>query len=298
MNQKFYYSVQPRFSGRYLLNENWAIKASYAKMQQYIHLLSNTNIGLPTDLWVPATDSVAPQQSWQVATGVARSFSKYGLEFSVEGYFKKMDGLIEYKEGSSFLGSEQSWENKVEKGQGWAYGAEVLLQRKIGRISGWVGYTLSWTMRQFDNLNNGEIFPYKYDRRNDLSVVATFKINDKIDAGMTWVYGSGQAVTLPVAQYMSGYSSVLSQVTGVYGADYLTSRNGFRMRDYHRLDLGINFNKEMRWYTRTWSFSVYNAYNRKNPFFLYFGNNLMGHRTLKQISLFPIIPSIAFRMKF
>jgi hypothetical protein len=112
------------------------------------------------------------------------------------------------------------------------------------------------------------------------------------------VYGSGQAVTLPVAQYNSGPTSVINQITYTYGADYLTSRNGFRMRDYHRLDLGINFNKEKRWYTRTWSFSVYNAYNRQNPFFLYFGNDIQGHRTLKQISLFPAIPSVAFRMKF
>jgi hypothetical protein len=299
VNGKFYHSIQPRFSGRFLVTDKWAVKASWANMQQYIHLLSNTNIGLPTDLWLPATDSVGPQQSWQVAAGVARSFDKYGLEFSVEGYFKKMQGLIEYKEGASFFGQTQSWETKVEQGQGWAYGAEILLQRKIGRLSGWIGYTLSWTNRQFDNINNGEIFPYRYDRRHDLSIVTTFKINDKIDVGATWVYGTGQAVTLPVSQYISGYPSIISTALGsTFPAERFTSRNGFRMRDYHRLDLGVNFNKEKRWYTRTWSFSVYNAYNRMNPFFLYFGYDDSGHRKLTQVTLFPIIPSVSFRMKF
>ncbi len=176
VNEKFYYSAEPRFSARYLFKNDWSIKTSFATMQQYIHLLTNSNIGLPTDLWVPAIDSVLPQKSQQVAFGVAKTLGKKYL-FSVEGYYKWMENLITYKEGANFINTSDNWENKIETGKGWSYGAELFLQKKTGKLTGWIGYTISWTFRQFENLNFGEPFPYKYDRRHDVSIVTSYKIN-------------------------------------------------------------------------------------------------------------------------
>ena len=202
VNNEFFYSVQPRFSGRYLINENWAVKSSFASMQQYIHLLSNANVGLPTDLWLPATDRVPPQRSLQGAVGIARTFTEVGVDFTVEGYYKTMDGLIEYKEGATFFDLNESWEDLVTIGKGESYGAEVLLHKKKGKTNGWVGYTLSWTNRKFDEINDGIKYPYKYDRRHDISVVLNHAFNDRIEVSGAWVYGTGNALTIPHATYL------------------------------------------------------------------------------------------------
>ncbi len=292
---KTYYSLQPRFSGRFILSENTAVKASYASMAQFLHLLTNAGIGLPTDLWVPPTANIKPQISHQVAAGVARTIKKE-YEISVEGYYKKMKNLIEYKDGASFLGNADNWQTKVETGQGWSYGGEIMFEKKVGKTTGWVGYTLSWTDRQFEELNNGEKFPYRYDRRHDISVALTHKFNDRVDVGVVWVYGTGNAVTLPTERYRPapGFN------TSFYGGDvgYIESRNNYRMPSYHRLDIGVNLHKETRYGSRTWSFGLYNAYSRQNPFFLYFSNDRFGNTRLTQISIFPIIPSFSYNFKF
>ena len=200
VNEKYYNSLQPRVALNYVLTENSSVKLSYASMTQFLHLLSNSSIGLPTDFWVPATDRTPPQQGHQVAAGYAHDFKK-GYALSVEGYYKTMDNLIEYKEGASFLSAGKNWENIIEVGRGWSYGAEVLVEKKIGKLSGWIGYTLSWTNRQFENLNFGNVYPYRYDRRHDVSIALTYKINEKWDIGVVWVYGTGNSLTLPVQQY-------------------------------------------------------------------------------------------------
>jgi hypothetical protein len=295
----FYKSLQPRVAYRLMIDENWAAKASFTSMYQYIHLLTNANVGLPTDLWVPSTASIKPQQAYQGAVGIARTFKDQGLELSVEGYYKYMTGLVEYKEGAAFLGESSDWQTKVVQGNGWAYGSEFFLQKKFGKTTGWIGYTLSWNKRQFDELNNGNVFAFKYDRRHDASFVLVHEFSKKVDCGLTWVYGTGNATTLPLASYQSTQlgASNFSGFTGT--VDYISERNGYRLRSYHRLDLSVNLNKDFKKWSRTWSFSVYNAYSRRNPYFLYFDNDPQtSARQLKQVSLFPVIPSVAYRFKF
>lgn len=300
-SEKFYYSVQPRFTGRYLLKDNWSAKASYASMTQFLHLLTNAGIGLPTDLWLPVTDSVPPQKSHQVAVGVAHTLQeKY--ELSVEGYYKTMDNLLEYKDGASFFGTEQDWQKKIEIGRGWSYGAEFLIEKKRGKTTGWIGYTLSWTNRQFDNLNFGEVFPYRYDRRHDIGAAMTHKFNDRVDIGVVWVYGTGNAVTLGLERYNS-LDGVLNTdgnqwYWGGSEIEHIEQRNNYRMPSYHRLDVGVNLHKETKWGEQTWSFGIYNMYSRQNPFYLYFSNDEQGNRHLTQVSLFPIIPSVSYAFKF
>lgn len=294
VREKLYNSLQPRASLNYKLDEKSSIKASYAKTTQFLHLLTNTSIGLPTDLWVPVTDSVPPQQGNQIALGYTRELPK-GFRISTEGYYKTMDNLIEYKEGASFFGSNQNWENLIETGNGYSYGAEVLLEKKTGKTTGWIGYTLSWTNRQFENLNNGEEFPYRYDRRHDVSFVLTHKFNDRVDVGIVWVYGTGNAITLALQKY----NSLGDNEFGGQEVNHIAERNGYRMPSYHRLDLGVNLHKEKKWGEATWSFGLYNAYNRQNPFYLDIGYLKNGNeKVLKQISLFPILPSVSYSFKF
>ena len=306
VNDEFYTSVQPRVSTRFLLPSDWAVKASYALMRQYIHLLSNSTVGLPTDLWLPATERVRPQWSRQFGVGLARQL-KDQYEFSLEGYYKTMTNLIEYREGASFLlGFDESedWQDRVEIGQGWSYGAELFVQKKRGRTTGWIGYTLSWTKRRFDRLNQGHTFPYRYDRRHDLALVLTHQLTRSANFSLTWVYGTGNAATLPVARYygyrehsVGGHEIWLPHVpsyeTQIYG-----DRNSYRMSAFHHLDLGFNFGDK-----HGFSLGVYNAYNRKNPYFIYFDDDYDPNTTdikrrAKQVSLFPLLPWLNYRFKF
>lgn len=296
VEDKFYQSLQPRAALRLLVSDNASFKASYSRMTQFLHLLTNPSIGLPTDLWVPVTGTIPPQHSHQVAVGYAQTlFEKYQL--TVEGYYKIMENLIDYKDGASFFGSDRDWQNKVEVGKGWSYGAEVLLEKKVGKTSGWIGYTLSWTNRQFEGLNFGEVFPYRYDRRHDIGIAITHKFNDRVDVGLVYVYGTGNAVTLGLERYLP-YGPLGQSFYYPSGVEHIESRNNYRMPSYHRLDLGVNLNKETKWGERTWSFGLYNAYNRQNPFFLYFSTDNQGRRGLYQVSLFPLLPSVSYSFKF
>jgi outer membrane cobalamin receptor len=295
--ETWYFSPQPRISTRFLITEKTSVKASYSRMTQYLHLLTNPTVGLPTDLWVPATDRIAPEYSDQVALGFAQSLRK-GYQFSIEGYYKEMSNLIAYSEGSSFVGSSRDWQDMVTVGNGNSYGMEVLLEKKIGKTTGWIGYTLSWTNRQFDDLNFGKEYPYIYDRRHDIGIAITHKFSEKVDVGIVWVYGSGYATTLAMQTYNgigNGYSGGINSLVPI---EHIEERNDYRMPSYHRLDLGVNFHKKKKHYTRTWSLGLYNAYSRQNPFYLYYDYNDQGEKGLYQISLFPIIPSISYKMKF
>tara|TARA_B100000795_G_scaffold65807_2_gene44876 strand:+ start:37493 stop:39868 length:2376 start_codon:yes stop_codon:yes gene_type:complete len=288
-------SFQPRASVRYLLNDKWSIKGSYAEMTQNIHLLSNSSIGFPSDIWVPATDNVPSQTSKQFASNISTEIADGEYELSLEGYYKTMGNLITYKAGYSNLSSTESWENSVETGgEGESYGAELFLQKKKGRTTGWIGYTLSWTNRKFDNINFGEWYPYKFDRRHDFSLVLSHRFNEKWDAGLTWIYGTGNAITFPQAIYLGSPNNNNNSVDIVesYG-----SRNSTRLDAYHRLDLGFNKTIKKEKSTRILSFGAYNAYSRKNPFFAYLTFE-QGNRVAKQVSLFPIIPSISYRIQF
>jgi outer membrane receptor for ferrienterochelin and colicin len=294
----FYNSVQPRIGLRYLLGNDWAIKASFSTMAQYINLLTNESLSLPTDLWVPSTKRIKPQTSWQPAIGVAKTlWDEY--EFSVEGYYKSMNNVISYKEGVSFLGVENDWQDKVTQGKGESYGAEVFLQKKRGKTTGWIGYTLSWTTRQFDDINGGKTYPFKYDRRHDIELVVTHKISEKIKLSGTWVYGTGNAITLPLYRYDAPV--IYDKINGGFYTQELESigdKNSFRMRSYHRMDLSIEFHKKKKRYERTWVIGAYNAYNRPNPYYVYDGRDDEGNRAFRQVSLFPVIPSVSYNFKF
>ncbi|MFT5386448.1 MAG: hypothetical protein ACI81W_003861 [Saprospiraceae bacterium] len=295
---EFYYSIQPRLGLRYLLKNDLAIKASLSTMAQYINLLTNESLVLPTDLWVPSTKRIKPQTSWQAAVGIAKTFwDKY--EFSVEGYYKQMKNVVSYKEGVDFIGLQNDWQDKVTQGDGEAYGLEVFLQKKKGKTTGWLGYTLSWNWRQFNEINGGERYPFKYDRRHDISLVILHQINDRVSITGAWVYGTGNSITLPLFRYNTPY--YVDQENGNFYVQEVETngkKNDFRMPSYHRLDLNIEFYKKKKRYERWWTFGAYNAYNHNNPYFIYSGYDDNGNRAFKQLSVFPIIPSVSWRFKF
>ena len=297
---KTYQSVQPRLSTSVMLASNLSLKAGYAYMTQYVHLLSNSSLSLPTDLWVPVTKKIVPMNAHQVSLGVFYELPQL-FDISLEGYYKTMDNLLEYKDGASFFGSSETWENKVCLGKGWAYGVEFLVQRSFGKTTGWVGYTWSHAKRQFDRegmtINEGKVFPAKYDRRHDLSITVQHKFSDRFDLSGTWVFSSGNCGTLGTQIY-----------EGLPDWDYIPyiqalERNNFRMANYHRLDVSMNFHKQKKHGVRTWNLSVYNAYNHNNPFLVYtsYGfdeNTHQEKKVLMQASLFPIIPSVSYSFKF
>lgn len=307
---KSYFNPEPRLALRYLLKPDLSIKACYSTMNQYLHLLSNSGFGLPTDLWVPATDRIKPQQSQQVALGLAKDLTIKDAAYmvSLEGYYKKSRNIIGYKEGASFLSidptasTDFTYEDIVTSGTAESYGAELFFQKKFGKLTGWIGYTLSWTWLEFNELNYGKRFPARYDRRHDLSLVSIYKLSDHITLSATWVYGTGNAITLPLSSYQAVEQNPHPSSPGFNNSitvnDY-GEKNSFRMAPYHRFDIAIQFHKQRKKYERTFELGVYNAYNRKNPFFYYTQYDSNTNQTkLKQVSLFPIIPSISWTWKF
>ncbi len=297
VENKFYASVQPRIGMRLMLPGSVALKGSFATMTQYLHLLTNEGIGLPTDLWLPSTARVKPEHSWQAALGVAKTF-KDQFEFSVEAYYKKMRNLIAYKQGANFFGFTD-WQDKIETGNGDSYGLEFFVQKKKGKFTGWAGYTLAYSNRQFENLNSGKKYPFKYDRRHDISIVAMYEFSEKIQLSAAWVYGSGNAVTLPISRSLTSYPSDFSDFDFDYfEVDNAEEKNSFRMNAYHRLDVSLDFIKKKKRYERKFTIGAYNVYNRKNPFFLYRGSNTEGNPVIRQVSLFPILPSFNWSFKF
>ena len=304
VGDSYYPSLQPRISGRVMITPDLSFKLGYARMTQYVHLLSTTSVTLPTDLWVPVTDKVKPMQSHQVAGGLFYSLSGIA-DFSMEAYYKRMDNLIEYKDGATFFGSYENWENLVYQGRGWSYGLELLVQREVGKLTGWIGYTWSRTMRQFDRenqvLNEGNPFPAKYDRRHDLSIVLSYKLNDKIDFNATWVYSTGNAASLATQSYPVASDDPDDYDQNSRGVNVIEGRNNYRMPDYHRLDLGVNFHRVFRRARRTINVSVYNVYNRQNPYMLYRSSRDTYRNypsALVQLSLFPILPSVGYTLYF
>lgn len=305
VDEKWYPSVQPRVSSRYLINDKLSVKASYAEMAQFLHLLTNSGIGLPTDLWVPVTENIKPQISQQTAIGISSLLGKGKYEASIEAYYKDMKNLIEYKEGSNFLEVSDSWENKVTAGDGWSYGSEFLFRKNEGILTGWVGYTLSWNYRQFDELNFGKTYPYKYDRRHDISIVANYKVSEKFEIGGTWVYGTGNAITIPIARFpvleTNNYDNQNGEPDYYYGSEeevyQYSERNAYRMPAYHRMDIGLTWHKKKKWGEASWNVSIYNLYNRQNPFFIDTQRDENGDLGFYQVSLFQLIPSVSYSFK-
>ena len=291
-----YGGLEPRFTLRYAITDETSIKASITKNFQFIHLVSNSGTTLPTDLWVPSTYKVKPQISWQYSAGLFKNFKENMYETSVEVYYKNMQNQIEYQEGYTPNTLEDT-ENSFTFGRGWSYGSEFFINKTKGRLTGWIGYTLSWTWRQFSQLNGGEKFPSKYDRRNDISVVGIYELNTRWKLSSTFVFGTGNAATLPQRFYL---------VNGVLTQEY-SRINEYRLPSYHRLDFAAIYNPKKNVYRKKmkteWIFSIYNLYSRKNPYFIYFdqtGSPYDGSLNVqgKQVSLFPIIPSVTWNFKF
>ncbi len=301
VEDRFYTSVQPRLGLRYLLRNDLSLKASFSSMQQYVNLLTSESLSLPTDLWVPSTARVRPQESYQVAIGAAKTYDE-DFEVSIEAYYKQMKNVISYREGASFLdGLDTDWQEKITQGEGEAYGLEVFVQKKRGRFTGWLGYTLSWNWRQFDEINSGRRYPFRYDRRHDLSLVGNYDLSDRVWLSGAFVYGTGNAVSLPNYRYRTG-----NRGSG-FGPEIeaTVDKNSFRMTNYHRLDFSISFRKQKRWGERTWVIGAYNTYWHRNPYFLTAedvyscDNGSCGTtRRVREYSILPIIPSVAYQFKF
>ena len=297
---KTYYSFEPRVGLRFLPHKDVALKASYAYMTQYVHMLSNSSVSMPTDLWVPVTATVPPMRSMQVAAGITYNICNQ-VELSVEGYYKKMLNLLEYKDGASYMDG-MNWQTQVVIGDGWSYGVQLLAKRTVGALTGWIGYTWSRTMRQFDKpgqeLNFGKPFHAKYDREHDLSVTLQYKINKQWEIAGTFVYGTGTRGTLPLQRYSDWlYGEIKQPGKGaVTEVNYMNERNNFKMPDYHRLDLSATCHlpdkKHADW-DHILNISVYNVYCRLNPFLVY-----PREGKLYKFSLLPILPSLSYTFKF
>lgn len=292
---KMYQGIEPRLTVRYTLNTQSSLKFAVNRNQQFIHLVSNAGSTLPTDLWVPSTLRVKPQLSWQYAAGYFRNFSDNTWETSVEVYYKDMQNQIEYREG--YTPSLKDPEEEFTFGKGWSYGAEFYVNKAKGKLTGWVGYTLSWTWRKFPGLNDGLKFPAKYDRRHDLSVVGIYELSKKWKLSSVFVYGTGNATTLPERFYL---------MEGVLTQEY-SKVNAYRLPAYHRLDLAATYSptprRPERRFRNEWVFSIYNVYSRLNPYFIYFdqtGSAYDGTLEVEslQVSLFPILPSVTWNFRF
>lgn len=307
---KDYFNLEPRIAMRWRIDKKSSVKAGFTQNYQYVHLTSLSATSLPTDVWYPSTDRVAPQFGTQYNIGYFRNFLDNSYETSVEVYYKDMQNLVEYKEGTLPEDNvNDNVDNHLTFGRGYSYGVELFLKKRVGDFNGWLGYTWSKTMRVFETINNGDPYPAKFDRRHDFSIVANYQFNEKWDMGAAFVYATGNAITLPVQRYF-----IEGQVVDVYG-----DRNGFRMDPYHRADVSLTYTpsnmrsskdpesgEEMmvpRKFFSSWTLSVYNLYNRQNPYFIYFGNDgNLTEGTLEinayQVSLFPVLPSITWNFKF
>ncbi|MDL2265952.1 TonB-dependent receptor, partial [Parabacteroides sp. OttesenSCG-928-G21] len=275
IDKTIYSSLEPRMSVRWLLKDNLSLKASYARMNQYVHLVSENFINLPTDSWMPITARLKPMESDQLSLGAY--YTLKGYEFSLEGYYKKMNNVLEYRDGYSFLPTFSSWEDKLTAGEGRSYGGEIMIRKQTGKTTGWIGYTLSWADRKFDEINEGKRFPSKYDNRHKLNLVVSHKLSDKVELTGSWTFASGNRVTLPLESYEGSYDIHAGKRVAQYESlDYVKDRNNYQLPAYHRLDLGINiYRPKKSGNMGIWNVSIYNVYSRMNPFMI--------RRTTKEI---------------
>jgi hypothetical protein len=287
---KNYFGIEPRFAITYIFNQKNSIKASYTRIYQYIHLLSNTTSGNPTDLWLPTSFNIKPQYSDQVSLGFFKNFNNNNFETSVEVYYKTMQNLIDYKTGADII-LNPNVESQLLYGTGWAYGSEFFLKKKEGKLTGWISYTLSRTLRQFDEINKGNSFPAKQDIIHEVALVGIYQASKRWTLGATWVYNTGNAVTFP-----SGLYSINNTLT-----PYYTERNGYRMPDYHRFDISATNTKKLKGYReRSWNISIYNVYGRKNAYSIDFQPDPNDPRKTQAVrtSLFRFVPSVTYNFKF
>jgi hypothetical protein len=290
-----YSNPEPRLSSRFTINKSTSIKASYTWNYQYLHLVSNSTSSLPADVWVPSTQLVKPQKGIQYALGLFKNFMNNKLEGSVEVYYRDLDNQLDYRD-DYVDNASQDVELDFVFGKGEAYGIEFLLRKPRGRLNGWFGLTLAKSDRWFDEIEESRRFPAVYDREVDISLVANYRISEKLDIGTTFVYGSGRPFT-PI----SGIYFIEQQPRLYYGA-----RNSERLEPYHRMDLGLTYTPNPNStsnFSSTWTFSIYNIYNRKNTLFLdtdFEINETAGYTAAKasKFSIFPMIPSVTWNFRW
>lgn len=283
-----YLNLEPRFSATYLLNPSSSFKLSYNRNAQYLHLLSNSTSGSPTDLWIPSSTLVKPTIADQVALGYFKNFQDNSYKFSVEAYYKSLQNTVDYEDGAEIFGNADI-ESELVFGQGRTYGLEFLLEKTKGKFTGWLSYTLSKSERQYDEIANGEWFSARQDRTHDLSLVGIYQLSPRLSLSASWVYYTGDAVTFPVGKY-----SIDGNQINLYG-----TRNGNRMPDYHRLDLGATWKlKADKASASDLNFSIYNAYHRKNAYSITFDTNEAGQSEATRLALFGIVPSVTWNFKF
>lgn len=290
---KWYSGFEPRISAKFKINSVSSVKASYNRTMQYLHLLTNTNTPTPLDIWVPSNKYIKPQMADQVAAGYFRNFMNNSIELSVEGYYKHMDNQIDFVDQAQLLFNKHI-ETEVRAGKGYSYGAEFMLRKQTGKLTGWLSYTYSKTRRKIEHINNGEEYRPSYDREHDLSLVLNYKVSKKWDIGVNWVYTSGFAATYPEGKYMHEGKTV-----SVYG-----KRNSYRAPDYHRLDVSATYTpgagRKTKW-NGAWNFSLFNVYARKNAYSIYFRENKDNPtktEAVKMSILGTVIPSVTYTFKF
>jgi len=285
-----YIGLEPRLAAVYKLNETTSVKASYNRNYQYLHLLSNSNTGTPTDLWIPSTPLTKPEIVDQVSLGYYKNLKDNRYEFSVEGYYKDLQNQVDYENGADIFLNENI-ESQLVYGVGKSYGIEFLLKKKQGRFTGWLAYTLSQTEKQFDEINNGEWFSARQDRTHDISLVTIYQLSKRWTLSAAWVYNTGDAATFPSSKY-----EIDGSIINLY-----SERNGYRMPDYHRLDLGATLQmKNTKRFKSELSFSIYNTYNRKNAYSITFRESETIPNTSEavKLSLYGMIPSITWNFSF
>ena len=285
-----YGNFEPRATASFIINDKNSIKASYARNSQYIHLLSNSTSSSPTDLWMPSSKLIKPQIADQVALGYFKNFKKNMFETSVEVYYKNFINQIDYQNGADIMLNDKV-ESQLVFGDGRAYGIELFIKKRTGKLTGWIGYTFARTERTMDEIDKGAWYPAKQDRTHDVSIVAMYNFHKKWNVSATWVYYTGNAVTFPSGKY---------EIEGLTVPAY-TSRNGYRMPDYHRMDLGITYtNKKRKRWESSWNLSIYNVYARKNAYSIDFrvSEDNPNQTEAVRTALFRIVPSITYNFKF
>jgi hypothetical protein len=286
-----YGGFEPRLALRYDLEKNSSLKASYNRSYQYLHLLSNSTSSQPTDIWVPSSNNIKPQTSDQVSIGYFRNFKENTYELSVETYYKTMRNAIDYRNGANLFFNDQA-EGELVFGKGRAYGAEFLFRRQTGKLTGWISYTWSRSLRTFDAINDGNEFPAKQDRIHDVAIVAMYSLNKRVKLSANWIYYTGAAVTFPSGKY---------EIEGISVPLY-TERNGYRMPEYHRLDVGVTVDAKTKnpTFESSWNFSAYNAYARRNAYSITFQQNEENPEQTEAVrtTLFRIVPSVTYNFKF
>lgn len=285
-----YRGFEPRFAANYTLNKTNSIKFAYSRNRQYLHLLSNSTSGTPMDAWIPSSNIVKPEIADQVSLGYFRNFLNNKIETSVEIYYKDMQNQLDYENGADLFLNPYI-ESQIVSGEGRSYGAEFLIKKNTGKFTGWLSYTYSKTEKRFDEVNDGSWYPTKYDKTHDISIVGMYQFNPKWNVSASWVYNTGNAVTFPSGKYEIEGQTV----------SYYTERNGYRMPDYHRLDIGATYTKQKKkGREASWNFSLYNAYGRENAYTIIFQESESDPNATEavQLSLFKWIPSITYNFKF